>query len=104
MWLGVRATHGGFVELSSTSYWHRMWPCVLNLVDLPVSARVLKRSKMFADITMITAEQGQIGGVKAGQKSRCKKTYGVASIGKSMYSSMTPQLYGDPSMHNGFPW
>ena len=23
VWLGIRATHGQFVELSSTSYWHR---------------------------------------------------------------------------------
>ena len=99
VWLGVRATHGQFVELSSTSYWHRTWPCIMNLADLPISSRVRKRAKMFVDIAMITAEQGSIGGVKAGQKSRCKKTYGVASIGKSMYSSMTPQLYGD-AMHD----
>lgn len=60
------------------------------MVDLPVSARVAKRAKMFTDIAMVAAAQRQVGGVDGGVKSRCKKEYGVASIGKSMFSSVTP--------------
>ena len=94
-WLGERATHGLFLEYASTSYWHRTWPCIFDLTDAPESARVLRRAKMFTDIAMVSAAQREVGGVTGGVKSRCKKDYGVASIGKSMFSSVTPQIFGE---------
>ena len=94
-WLGERATHGLLLEFASTSYWHRTWPCIFDLTDLPESSRVAQRAKMFIDIGMVQAAQHQIGGVDGGVKSRCKKQYGVASIGMSMFSSVTPQLFGE---------
>eukprot|EP01052_Picozoa_sp_SAG31_P022342 SAG31_NODE_1773_length_7304_cov_2.180380_9_plen_281_part_00 len=97
---GAPAAHpwispGLLLEFASTSYWHRTWPCIFDLTDLPESTRVLKRAKMFADIAMVHAAQRQVGGVTGGAKSRCKKEYGVASIGKSMFSSVTPQIFGE---------
>lgn len=34
-WLKERALNGLFVELASTGYWARTWPCLFNLHDLP---------------------------------------------------------------------
>ena len=84
--------HGS--ELGSTGYWSRTWPNILNLVDLPTSARVRTRAKMFVDIAMVEAEQASIAGVRAGQKSRCKKGGFSHSEGltHSFYTSCTPQL------------
>ena len=52
---------------------------------------------MFIDVAMVEAEQASIAGVRAGQKSRCKKGgFGHSEgITHSFYTSCTPQLYGD---------
>ena len=91
-----KATRGLFSELGSTGYWSRTWPNILNLADLPSSERVRLRAKMFIDIAMVEAEQASIAGVRAGQKSRCKKGgFGHSEgITHSFYTSYTPQLYG----------
>ena len=46
---------------------------MLNLVDLPASARIRARAKMFVDVAMLEAEQSTIAGVRGGQKSRAKR-------------------------------
>ena len=53
-------------------YWARTWPNILNLLDLPSSARVRQRARMFIDIAMVEAEQAAVNGVRTGQKSRAK--------------------------------
>lgn len=95
-WLQSKAQRGLFSELGSTGYWSRTWPNILNLHDLPSSSRVRMRAKMFIDIAMVEAEQASIAGVRAGQKSRCKKGGFSHSEGitHSFYTSCTPQLYG----------
>jgi hypothetical protein len=57
----------------SNSYWYRTWPAVLNLLDLPLSARVKQRAKMFVDLAVVEAEQASIRGVRGGVKARSKK-------------------------------
>lgn len=95
-WLKARATGGVFVELASTGYWARTWPNMLNLVDLPASARIRARAKMFVDVAMLEAEQSTIAGVRGGQKSRAKRD----DITCNMYLTITPVLYGtDLSVH-----
>ena len=71
-WIKHKATSGLFSELGSTGYWSRTWPNVLNLADLPSSARVRQRAKMYIDIAMVEAEQAAVNGVRTGQKSRAK--------------------------------
>ena len=46
---------------------------MLNLLDLPLSARVKQRAKMFVDLALVEAEQASIGGVRGGVKARSKK-------------------------------
>ena len=53
-------------------YWARTWPNILNLLDLPSSARVRQRARMFIDIAQVEAEQAAVNGVRTGQKSRAK--------------------------------
>eukprot|EP00041_Stephanoeca_diplocostata_P010718 m.170857 g.170857 ORF g.170857 m.170857 type:complete len:550 (+) comp18272_c0_seq1:84-1733(+) len=100
-WLKERALNGLFVELASTGYWARTWPCLFNLHDIPPpTSQVHRRAKMMIDIAMVEAELASIAGVRAGQKSRAKKGgFGHhEGLGHNMYSSVTPWLYGtDPA-------
>jgi hypothetical protein len=42
-------------------------------LDLPLSARVKQRAKMFVDLAVVEAEQASIRGVRGGVKARSKK-------------------------------
>ena len=94
-WLRARSVAGLFVELGA-DYWDRTWPNILNLVDLPSSARVRARARMFADIAMLEAEQVEVGGLRAGQKSRAKND----GLQATMYPTMMPDLYGESMDEN----
>ena len=95
--LKIRATQGLFVELASNNYWYRTWPCMANLLDMPSSARVRQRARMFVDIAFTEAEQFGLHGVRGGQKSRSKKDdlgHNSGLFG-TMYGSIAPIFYGD---------
>jgi hypothetical protein len=101
-WLKARATGGLFVELGA-DYWGRTWPNILNLLDLPSSARVRQRARMFVDIAQVEAEQLSVNGVRTGQKSRAKND----AITECMYNSLMPDLYGEAvniSPNNSASW
>ena len=104
--LSARTRHGGCigrvdeqtksnwpprVDCSTVLYRSRTWPNILNLIDLPTSARVRARARMFVDIAMVEAEQASVNGLRTGQKSRAKND----DITSNFYPSVMPDLYGE---------